>query len=97
MNKHIIRDQMQVKKKYMEKYSLSCLMKICEGSFTQHCEVGSYPVSKGEPWRSVRKEMACSEWRINWRRATLQQNKIKQKPIWEAVVKIQINDKDDMD
>lgn len=48
----------------MEKYSLSLLMKMHEGCFMQHGEVGAYLVSNGEPLRSMRKEVACSEWRI---------------------------------
>ena len=34
-------------------------------SFMQYCGVDYYPISKDEPRKSIRKEMACSEWKIN--------------------------------
>ena len=49
----------------MEKYSQSHLREIHEKPFIQHCGVDSYPIRKREPRKSVRKEMACSDWKIN--------------------------------
>lgn len=52
---------MQMGNKYMGKYSLSLLVKMHEGCFMQHGEVGAYLISYEEPLRSMRKEVACSE------------------------------------